>query len=233
MIRKLLLAACAAFTLVSCDTLKLPTGVGGYGTVTESEAAEGIRQALSQGITTAIFNLNKEDGFFGNQAYKLFLPQDARKIESTLRDIGLGKQVDKAILQINRAAEDAVGYAKPIFVNAIKQMTIQDALNIVRGNNTAATDFFREKTRAQLIQAFTPSVKESLDRLGATRYYSDIINLYNKIPTTTTKLNPDLVSHVVGKATDALFDQIAKEEANIRANPVARTTEILKKVFGS
>jgi len=232
MMRKLLLAASAAFALVSCDTLKLPSG-GGYGTVTESDAAEGIRQALSQGITTAIFNLNKEDGFFGNQAYKLFLPQDARKIESTLRDIGLGKQVDKAILQINRAAEDAVGYAKPIFVNAIKQMTIQDALNIVRGSKNAATDYFREKTRAQLVQAFTPSIKESLDKLGATRYYSDIVNTYNKIPTTSTKINPDLPSYVVGKATDALFDQIAREEENIRANPVARTTEILKKVFGS
>lgn len=231
MFKNLLLVAFGLFTFSSCETLsKIP---GGFGPVTEAEASEGIRQALSNGITTAIFNLNKQDGFFGNNAYKLFFPPDARKIETTLRDIGLGSQVDRAILQINRAAEDAVGYAKPVFVNAIKQMTIQDAMNIIRGGNTAATDYFREKTRDQLLQAFSPSIKESLDKLQATRYYGDVVNAYNRIPTTFNKLNPDLTSYVVNKATDALFDQIAMEEKNIRENPVARTTAILKKVFGN
>lgn len=230
MIRKLVAFSLAFVVFTSCETLSsLP---GRYGAVTEAEAGEGIRQALSNGIASAILNLNKENGFFGNNTYKLFLPPDARKIEGTLRDIGLGSQVDRAILQINRAAEDAVGYAKPIFVNAIKQMTIQDALNIVRGGSTSATDYFREKTRAQLVQAFSPSIKESLDKLQATRYYSDIIIAYNRIPTTRNKINPDLTSFVVDKATDALFDQIAQEELNIRQNPVARNTEILKKVFG-
>jgi hypothetical protein len=206
--------------------------MGGSGAVTESEAGQGIKEALSQGIGTAIVNLNKENGFFGNNAYKLFLPQDARKIERTLRDIGLASQVDKAILQINRAAEDAVGYAKPVFVNAIRQMTIADALNIVRGGNTSATDYFRDKTHSQLVEAFRPSIQESLDKLQATRYYADLVNTYNRIPTTINKLNPDLTSYVVGKATDALFDQIAQEELNIRQNPAARTTELLKRVFG-
>jgi hypothetical protein len=238
MIRKLVLflaigSAVIGTTLVSCDTLSnLPTGV--YGTpVTEGEAATGIRQALSNGIATAITNLGRENGFFGDKAYKVLLPPDAAKIEGTLRDIGLGSQVDKAILQINRAAEDAVGYAKPIFVNAIKEMTIQDALNIVKGSNSAATDYFREKTRAQLVEAFRPSIQQSLDRLSATRYYTEMVTTYNKLPTTFRKINPDLTAYVVNKATDALFDQIEKEEANIRANPAARTTEILKKVFGS
>jgi hypothetical protein len=145
----------------------------------------------------------------------------------------LGSQVDKAILQINRAAEDAVGYAKPIFVDAIRQMTIADAINIIRGQNDAATQYFRDKTTDKLITAFSPIIRNSLDKLNATKFYADIVNTYNNFPTTFKKINPDLPSYVVGKAVDALFDQIAKEEMNIRENPVARTTEILRKVFGS
>ncbi len=215
----------------ACETLSsLPT-LGTGGPVTENEAGQGIREALSQGIGTAVVNLNRENGFFGNDFYKVLLPPDAQKIETTLRRVGLGTEVDKAILQINRAAEDAVGYAKPVFVEAIREMSIADALNIIRGEKNAATNYFRLKTREKLVAAFAPSVKQSLDKLGATKYYSDIVNLYNNIPT-TTKLNPDLSSYVVTKTTDALFDQIEKEEQNIRENPVARTTEILKKVFG-
>lgn len=214
----------------SCDTLSgLPNSLG----VTEAEAAEGIRQALQQGTGKGISFLNREDGFFGNNAYKLFLPDDAIRIEKTLRTIGMGRQVDRAILQINRAAEDAVGYATPIFVDAIKEMTITDAINIVRGESNSATNYFRQKTRDKLLAAFAPVIDRSLVKLEATRYYSEIVTLYNNIPTTVKKINPDLTAYVVDKATMALFDQIEKEEANIRANPVARTTQILKKVFGS
>ena len=214
---------------LSCDTLKLPAGTG----ITDAEAAQGIREALNQGVDKGIGFLNKTDGFFGNEAYKLFLPPDAKKIENALRTIGMGNMVDKAILQINRAAEDAVGYAKPIFVDAIKEMTISDAINIVRGQSDAATNYFRQKTTEKLNAAFTPVIKNSLDKLSATKYYADVVNSYNTLPTTFNKINPDLPSYVVGKAVEALFDRIAKEEANIRENPVARTTEILKKVFGS
>jgi len=227
--RHLLLIA-SFFAITSCETLSSLPGAGGP--VTESEATEGIRQALTQGVNTAIVHLNKENGFFGDQAYKLLLPPDAVRIESVLRNIGMGSQVDRAILQINRAAEDAVGYAKPIFVDAIMEMTIADAMQIIRGGNDAATNYFRQKTREKLIAAFSPSVRQSLDRLDATRYYTDIVKAYNALPTSRTKVNPDLAGYVVGKATDALFDQIQKEEANIRENPVARTTAILKKVFG-
>jgi uncharacterized protein DUF4197 len=219
-----------------CETLSnFPVNgpAGSTGPVTEREAAQGVKEALAQGVTTAIFNLNQENAFFGNNFYKVLLPADAQKVETTLRRIGLGKEVDKAILQINRAAEDAVGYAKPVFVDAIKEMTITDAFNIIRGGQNSATNYFREKTREKLLVAFSPSVKQSLDKLGATKYYSDIVNMYNNIPTTFTKVNPDLPSYVVSKATDALFDQIEKEEVNIRQNPVARTTAILKRVFGS
>ena len=228
--KKLLIFSIIVLSFYSCDTFKLP-GIGtGF---TEEEAATAIRQALDQGTGRGVSFLNKTDGFFGNEAYKLFLPPDAQKIESALRTVGMGNLVDKAILQINRAAEDAVGYAKPIFSDAIRQMTIMDAINIIRGPNDAATNYFRQKTTERLIAAFSPVIRISLDKLNATKYYSDVVTAYNNFPTTFKKINPDLPSYVVGKAVDALFDQIAKEEANIRANPVARTTEILKKVFGS
>ncbi len=225
-----LLALLLSFGLVSCDVLsKLPS----YTSVTESEASEGMRQAIEQGVSRGISTLNTQDGFFGNQAYKLFLPAEAQRIESTLRQLGMGGLVDRAILQINRSAEDAVGYARPIFVDALREMTITDALNIIRGPNDAATQYFKQKTTARLTAAFSPIIKSSLDKFSATKYYSDVVNTYNGFPTTLNKINPDLPSYVVDKAVTALFDQIAKEEANIRANPVARTTDILKRVFGS
>lgn len=226
----LLLQAGAAFAQIKLPAIL--TRKSNAGTVTEAEAGQGIKEALTQGVVSAVLNLNKTDGFFGSAIYKMLLPPDAVKVEKTLRSIGMGAQVDKAILQINRGAEEAVGFAKPIFVDAIKEMTLKDALGILRGPNDAATNYFKEKTKEKLIMAFTPSVKSSLDKVNATKYYSDIVNTYNKLPTTLSKVNPDLTSYVVGKAVDALFDQVAKEEANIRANPVARTTDLLKKVFG-
>jgi hypothetical protein len=229
MLRNIIIVASTCLALSSCETLGNLPGTG----VTEAEAAGGIRQALNQGVSKGINLLNRTDGFFGSSFYKLLLPPDAQKIENTLRDLGLGKKVDQAILQINRAAEDAVGYAAPIFGDAIREMTIMDAINIVRGPDNAATEYFRQKTTDKLITAFSPVIRSSLDKLNATRYYADIVNLYNDFPTTIRKINPDLPSYVVGKAVDALFDQIGKEEANIRENPLARTTELLRKVFGS
>lgn len=232
--KRLLLFTVVAFTFTSCEVLsQLPSAPAAGNGVTEGEAGQGIKEALGQGLTRAVGFLNKTDGFFGNEFYKLLLPPDAQKVENTMRRIGLGKTVDKAILQINRGAEDAVGYATPIFVNAIKQMTITDAINIIRGPKDGATNYFREKTTAALVEAFTPVVKTSLDKVEATKYYGDLITTYNNFPTTRNKINPDLTSYVVGKAVNALFDQIAKEELEIRENPVKRTTDILKKVFGA
>jgi hypothetical protein len=222
---------CASL-LLGCDVLKQLPQSGGTGTVTETEAGQGIKQALSQGITKAILQLNKADGFFGNSFYKILLPPDAAKVESALRTVGLGKQVDKAILQINRGAEDAVGFAQPIFVDAIRQMTLTDAISIVRGGDSSATHYFREKTLGKLTAAFLPVIKSSLEKTQATKYYGDMVSTYNNFPTTFKKINPDLAGFVTDRATGALFDLVAKEEKNIRENPVARTTEILKKVFG-
>jgi len=200
--------------------------------LSEADAGHGIKEALAQGVAKAVLNLHKPDGFFGSDLYKMLLPPDARRAESALRRIGMGGQVDKAILSINRGAEDAVGTAGPIFTGAIKEMTLTDALGIVKGSPDAATQYFKQKTSAQLVAAFSPSVRTSLEKTRATKYYGDIANNYNRLPLSSEKVDPDLTSYVVGKAVDALFDQIAKEEANIRANPLARTTDILKKVFG-
>lgn len=227
---------CLAFIPAqSFSQIKLPkilSNKTATGNVTENEAGQGIKEALLQGVTTAVLNLNKTDGFFGSELYKMLLPPDAVKAEKTLRNLGMGAQVDKAILSINRGAEDAVAFAKPIFIDAVKEMTLTDALNILKGNKDAATNYFKEKTKLKLITAFTPSVKTSLDKVEATKYYSDIVTTYNKLPTTFKKADPNLTDYVVGKAVDALFDQVAKEEANIRANPLARGSDILKKVFG-
>lgn len=212
--------------------IKLPKILSKSAGVSENEAGQGIKEALTQGVTNAVLNLNKTDGFFGSEVYKMLLPPDAKKIETTLRKAGMGAQVDKAILSINRGAEDAVAFAKPIFVDAIKEMTLTDALKIVSGGKDAATQYFKQKTTEKLVVAFKPSVQSSLDKVEATKYYGDIVTTYNNFPTTFKKINPDLTSFVVGKAVDALFDQVAKEEANIRTNPLARGSDILKKVFG-
>jgi hypothetical protein len=230
--KPILITLIFCLSITSCDTLKIPTSFPGT-IITEGEAGQGIKEALAQGVTSAVLNLNKTDGFFGNQFYKLLMPPDAQKIVNTLNDLGMSKLVDKAVLAINRGAEDAVGYAKPIFIDAIKEMSIMDALNIVKGSKNAATQYFKEKTTQKLIAAFMPAIKTSLEKVSATKYYGDAVNTYNNFPTTFKKINPDLPSYVAGKAVDALFDQVAKEEENIRANPLARTTDILKKVFGN
>lgn len=199
--------------------------------VTEEEAGNGVKAALDKGIHSAVSFLNKPDAFFKSELYKVLLPPDAQKMEKTLRDIGFGKMVDDAIEAINRGAEDAVGYATPIFVDAIKEMTVTDALKLVTGGKTSITEYFKSKTSAKLKAAFIPVINKSLEKTNATKYYGDAVNRYNKVPF-VKKMNPDLADHVAEKTLFALFDRIAVEEANIRSNPLARTSEILKKVFG-
>jgi hypothetical protein len=234
--KKLFTVVGLCIALTGCtQKLKLPKipGLGGGGGVTEAEAGEGIKEALSQGLVKAVLQLNKPDGFFKDAFYKILLPPDAKKIENTLRNLGMNNMVDKAILQINRAAEDAAGYAKPIFVDAIKSMTLSDAIGLVKNGDTSATHFFRVKTTDKLIAAFLPVIKSSLDKVDATKYYTDLVNTYNSFPTTLKKINPDLPSFVTDRATVALFDLVGKEEVNIRKNIAARTSDLLRKVFGA
>lgn len=230
--KKLITLFALTIALSSCDVLSnLPTSTG-LGGITQQEAALGIKDALGQGLNRSVFQLNSVDGFFKDAAYKILLPPDAKKIENTLRTIGFGSMVDKAILQINRGAEDAAGFAKPIFIDAIKSMTLQDAIGLVRNGDTSATHFFRVKTNQKLMDAFMPVINASLAKVDATKYYGDLVSKYNNLPTTFKKINPDLASFVTERATLAMFDLIAREEVNIRTNFAARSTDILKKVFG-
>lgn len=201
------------------------------GGVTEEEAGLGVKEALNNGISSAVSFLNKPDAFLKSELYKVLLPPDAQKMEKTLRGLGMGKMCDDAIEAINRGAEDAVGFATPIFVDAIKQMTVTDALKLVTGGKNSITNFFREKTSVKLKEAFMPVINKSLEKTNATKYYGDAVTRYNKVPM-VKKMNPDLADHVAEKTLFALFDRIGVEEANIRSNPAARTTDLLKKVFG-
>lgn len=194
------------------------------------EIAEALKQALEAGATKSADLLSKQNGFFGNQAVKILFPPEAIKAEATLRKLGLNKLCDDAILSFNRAAEDAAVQAKPIFISAVKKMSVKDATNILMGENDAATAYFKKNTADSLSKVFDPIIQASMDKVGATKYYTDVAKSYNKV-SMTTKINPDLKAYVTQKAMDGLFLQIAAEELNIRKNSAFRTTDLMKKVF--
>ncbi|MEI7663766.1 MAG: DUF4197 domain-containing protein [Bacteroidota bacterium] len=206
-------------------------GTGKTG-LTEKDAADGIKEALVKGTGESVAIVSKLDGYFSNPEIKIPFPESARNIETKLRAIGLGKQVDEAVLAINHAAEDAAKGAQPIFVAAVKKMTISDAIQIVKGQPDAATRYLSHTTTPELKSSFSPVIKTSLDKVNATKYWADLIKAYNKIPF-VSKQNPDLAEYVTEKAITGLFTMIAKEEVKIRQNPAARTSELLKKVFGN
>jgi hypothetical protein len=199
--------------------------------LSEKDAADGIREALVKGTGEGVKLVSNVDGYFGNPEIKIPFPPEAKEIESKLRSIGLRKKVDEVILSLNRAAEDAGKEAKPIFVDAIKGMTVKDAINIVKGENDAATKYLNKTTSPQLNVKFQPVIKKSLDKVQATKQWEELVKTYNKIPF-VKKMNPNLTEYVTGKAIDGLFVMVAKEELKIRKDPMARTSEILKKVFG-
>lgn len=201
--------------------------------LSNTDIVSALRQALEIGAQNAGSRLNAVNGFFGNSLIKVLMPPEAQKIESTLRSFGFGQTVDKAILSMNRAAEDAAGKAAPIFINAIKNMNIQDGMNILKGGNGAATTFLRTATTAALTQAFRPVIQASLNKVGATAYWGEVTRLYNGLPITKNKVNPDLPAYVTERALNGLFINIAEEENKIRTNPTARVTDLLGKVFGA
>jgi hypothetical protein len=206
-------------------------GTGKSG-LTEKDASDGIKEALIKGTDASVAIVSKINGYFSNPEIKIPFPENAKDIESKLRGIGLGSQVDEIVLSVNRAAEDAAKQAAPIFVSAVKGMSISDAINIVKGNNDAATRYLERTTTPELKAKFTPVIKASLDKVNATRLWEDAIKAYNQIPFVSKK-NPDLTAYVTDKAISGLFVMIAKEEQKIRKDPVARTTDLLKKVFGN
>ncbi len=228
----------SCLSLTNCDTLKeigttaLETATGSSTTagLSNADIVSGLKQALEQGTTKGVNVLSATDGFFGNAAVKVLFPPEAQKVEKTLRDVGAGALVDEAILKINRAAEDAAIGAKDIFVGAIKQMSIGDAMGILMGANDACTNYLQQKTSAQLYSSFNPVVSQSLNKVGAADAWTTVMTNYNKIPF-VDKVNPDLGNYVTNKAMDGVFLMIKKEEALIREDPVKRVTDIMRKVF--
>ena len=201
------------------------------GSLTNDEIIQGLKEALQVGISNGSSQASAMDGYFKNNLIKLAFPPDVQRVETKLRQIGLGSEVDKFVLSLNRAAEDAAKKSKPIFVKAITSMTIQDALGILKGDSTAATKYLQRTTNQELYNQFFPVVDSTLQLNNATKYYADLVNTYNKIPL-VQKVNPDLKQYATQKAIDGLFVLIAQEERKIRKDPVARVNDILKKVFG-
>ncbi len=221
------------FIITSCAELQqvvnsYPQGNGGV--LTNADIAAGLRQALDNGIDKQVSKLTQTDGFYRNEMVKILLPQELQKVDKTLRDIGLGNLADEGLKVLNRAAEDAVNEATPIFVSAVKDITFTDARDILLGTDTAATQYLSGKTSNQLYSKFNPVVSSSLDKVGATEVWNNIITQYNSIPL-TSNVNPDLADYVTREAMKGVFNMIAVEEKEIRNNLASRTTDLLRRVF--
>lgn len=206
-----------------------------YGTEsapTSNEMVNGLKEALANGTVSAVTGLNKEDGFFKDPLVKIPFPEEAAFAANAMNDIGLGSLVTEFEKLLNRGAENAASAALPIFKSAVTGMTFADVKNILLGGENAATSYFESRTRQQLYGAFSPHVKTSLDRVNASKTWTDITSKYNAIPFTNKKVETDLVKYATDKALDGLFLKISDEEKKIRTDPIARASDLLKKVFG-
>ena len=228
---KKLIALAGLLVLTSCAELQqIATQIpNGYG-VSDAEISSGLRQALEFGIDKEVTSLAKENGFFSNELVRIGLPPELQKVDKTLRDVGLDALADEGLKVLNRAAEDAVSEAIPVFADAVKGITFADARNILLGADDAATVYLNNKTEQELYRRFNPIISNSLDRVGATQVWKNIIQKYNSLPV-TSNVNPDLPDYVTNEALDGVFVMIAKEEKDIRSSLSARTTDLLKKVF--
>jgi hypothetical protein len=220
------------------DSLGQTTGVGNLlskatssGSLSNDDIIAGLKEALSVGTKNTTSKVSAADGFFKDAAIKILMPPEAQKVEKTLRSIGMGRQVDNAILSMNRAAEDAAKSAVPIFMDAIKGITIRDGIGILKGGDFAATDYLKGRTTASLTEAFRPIIEASVAKVGATKYWNTLFTTYNKL--STEKVNTDLSAYVTEKALAGLFHGVGLEEQKIRKDPAARVSEVLKKVFGN
>lgn len=231
---KKIIALITVFSLSSCvemqqvlNQLPQTQGLGGIGVI---DVAGGLKEALNNGITKQVSKLTATDGFYGNQAVKILLPADLQKVDTGLRRIGLSSLADEGLKAINRAAEDAVKEATPIFVSAVSNMSFTDAKGILMGNENSATAYLQNTTTTALYAKFNPVVKNSFSKVGADKIWANIITKYNSIPL-VTKVNPDLNDYVTNQALTGVFKMIAVEEKDIRTNLNARTSTLLKSVF--
>ena len=195
------------------------------------DVTAGLKEALALGTGNAVQMLSKSNGYFGDAAVKILMPEKMQKAAEVLKKAGYQKEVDDFILSMNRAAEQAAPKARPIFEDAVKKMSFDDAQKILKGGNTAATDYFKAKTSSQLTDAFKPVVSDSMNQAGATRSYKALTDRYNSMMPFGKMDSFDLDSYVTGKSLDGMFLKVGQEEAKIRTNPAARTTDLLKKVF--
>ena len=229
MFYKKILLVISIFTLNSCVELQqvvnnLPTQMD------TTTIAKGLREALDMGVDKQVTKLTKKDGFYKNEMVKILLPEELRKVDQTLRDIGLASLADEGLKLLNTAAEDAVKEATPIFVKAVKEITFTDAKNILLGPDNAATNYLEQRTGRALYSKFNPVIKNSFQKVGADQIWSNIINRYNAVPF-VTKVNPDLTDYVTQEALKGVYTMIAVEEKDIRTNISARTTTLLRNVF--
>ena len=206
---------------------QLPQGTSGIG---NAEIAQGLRAALDQGIDKQVQKLSLENGFFKNELVKILLPDELKKVDKTLRDVGLGKLADEGLRILNRAAEDAVGEATPIFVDAVKGITFADAKQILLGVDNAATQYLEQSTNSQLYNKFRPKIDASFKKVGADQVWNTLITKYNALPL-TTDVNPDLTEYVTQEALEGVYTMIAVEEKEIRTKLSSRTTDLLRRVF--
>ncbi len=201
----------------------------GGSNLSNDDIISGLKDALRVGTDSSTKKLSKLDGFFGDAAVKILMPEEAKKVESTLRNFGMGSMVDKAILSMNRAAEDAASGVGNIFWTAIKGMSITDGLKILRGGDFAATDYLKSVTTKELTEKFRPVIEAALVKVDATKYWEDVFTNYNRF--SRDKVNTDLTAYVTEKALSGLFYNIGLEEQKIRKDPAAQVTDILRKVF--
>lgn len=230
--RKFALILMLPFLMVSNGCSELQTIVDNMPQMggSSTEVAGGLQQALEFGVVEGVDVLGAKDGFFRDQAVKILLPNELQKVDRTLRQIGLSALADEGLKVLNRAAEDAVVEAKPIFISAITGLTFQDAMGILTGDKHAATQYLKNRTTQELANAFQPKIKNSLDKVGANEIWSQIIQKYNTVPL-VQPVNPNLTEYVTQKTIDGLFVKVAKKEEDIRTNLGARTTPLLQRVF--
>ncbi len=231
--KRILIICITLFTLNSCAELQqvvnqYPQQTGGV--LSNTDIAAGLRQALDLGIEKQVSKLTLENGFYKNELVKILLPEELQKVDKALRDIGLGNLADEGLKVLNRAAEDAVGEATPIFVNAVKGITFNDAKTILLGNDDAATQYLTTKTQTELYNKFNPVIKDSFNKVGADKIWANLINKYNTIPF-TSNVNPDLTHYVTNEALRGVYKMIAVEEQDIRNKVESRTTDLLRRVF--
>ncbi|HKJ06437.1 MAG TPA: DUF4197 domain-containing protein [Flavobacteriaceae bacterium] len=219
-----------ALQLVACAELQQVVNQLPGGVLTNEQIALGLKEALNNGVTNQVTTLGVKDGFFKNELVKILLPEELQKVDNTLRQIGLGQIADEGLKVLNRAAEDAVNEAIPIFVDAIKEITFNDARNILMGDNNAATMYLKDKTTAALYQKFQPIINNSFKEVGADVIWEDLITKYNNLPL-TRDVNPDLTDYVTGEALKGVFTMVEVEEREIRDKISKRTSELLRRVF--